>query len=610
MKIIGILLLLSASAVCQLGTINGTCQVGDVFPVVQGLSATTPFIGSYPQCTVTIYLTGTTTKATIYSTATATPLGNPFTANADGTWLVWSLQGVGVDVVTTGGNPYSMPATETLTNVFPSGTGGNPGALSGVLYPATCGGVYPPSWCSGTDIGGWVNSAIAALPGHCGSLYIPTSSTPYSSATTIVKPRCVKLNGAGQQATVINWTPSSGTAIIVADGQGSVNYPNGQISDLTLSCATGSASPTIGIYYGGSTGVGNAPSTILDPGTNYGDHDHLNRVKVIFCGTNIQIGNNAWADIIDGSTLTSGGTNWYFPSPSLSNSGEAMAIYNSDLINATGNSIQVDSSGNGLLDLEIAGGRIDYNIGWAIQLCQSSCNQGVHLYGVHLEQPAKWIQNFGYLTVVGSKLTNGTSSGTLGYLIDNQDTNCAFLGAETLNAGAGTIFRGAGGQQCTLVQLSWSGPGLGLSGGYAQNPAFWIATGALGGSFIQSQGFVANTGTTCGGSNVALGAGWGTGATATSFLGYSQSCQFTITTGSAAFGAAPTVTFTLPNQFAVASVPCQMNVHAITGGGGAIIFDNTTPSPSAPVFTAATSTGAAFTPAGAETYKVVVTCGP
>jgi hypothetical protein len=55
---------------------------------------------------------------------------------------------------------------------------------------------------------------------------------------------------------------------------------------------------------------------------------------------------------------------------------------------------------------------------------------------------------------------------------------------------------------------------------------------------------------------------------------------------------------------------CTLDVHAITGSGGAIMFANNTPSATAPVFTATTNTGAAFTPVPLETYTVVLRCGP
>ena len=103
--------------------------------------------------------------------------------------------------------------------------------------------------------------------------------------------------------------------------------------------------------------------------------------------------------------------------------------------------------------------------------------------------------------------------------------------------------------------------------------------------------------------------GWGTGTTKGTFSGYSQSCQFTITAGSATFTASPTVTFTFPNPAFPVIPVCTLDVHNITGSGGAILFDNSTPSATAPVFTAETATGAAFTPAAGETYTVVLRCG-
>jgi hypothetical protein len=122
----------------------------------------------------------------------------------------------------------------------------------------------------------------------------------------------------------------------------------------------------------------------------------------------------------------------------------------------------------------------------------------------------------------------------------------------------------------------------------------------------------ANQGTALSNGAISLGTGWGTGASAAVCTGpgWTNTGCFTITSGSASFSAAPTVTVTLPNTIPSASTPCTLDVHAITGAGGAIIFDETTYSFSAPVFTATTSTGAAFTPAVTETYKVVLRCGP
>lgn len=109
--------------------------------------------------------------------------------------------------------------------------------------------------------------------------------------------------------------------------------------------------------------------------------------------------------------------------------------------------------------------------------------------------------------------------------------------------------------------------------------------------------------------NITLGAGWGTGATVTGLLGKSQTERFTITSGSASFSAAPAVTVTFPNVFPLTPL-CTLDVTGITGAGGAIIFNIGTLSTATAQFTATTSTGAAFTPAAAETYNVVMRCGP
>jgi len=78
-------------------------------------------------CTVTVYLTGTTTPATIYSDAIGTAKANPFTAATNGTWRFYAALGAGLDVRISGGvptiTPYTITATGTTSGVatFSSG---------------------------------------------------------------------------------------------------------------------------------------------------------------------------------------------------------------------------------------------------------------------------------------------------------------------------------------------------------------------------------------------------------------------------------------------------------------------------------------------------------
>jgi hypothetical protein len=128
---------------------------------------------------------------------------------------------------------------------------------------------------------------------------------------------------------------------------------------------------------------------------------------------------------------------------------------------------------------------------------------------------------------------------------------------------------------------------------------------------IQAATIVANQGTACAAGNFVLSGGWGATAAVSNVSGYAQDCQLTITSGTSGYGSAPTVTYTLPTPLP-SVMPCSMTISKVSGIGSppAIYFDNSTQSATVPVFTATLATGAAYTPAANQTYKVVVQCGP
>jgi hypothetical protein len=104
-----VLLLCSLGARAQ-GTaaIGDHCYLGGTQAKTSGLSSTNYLEGVVPSCTVTVYLTGTQTKATIFSDSSGTSLSNPFTANAinsvnPGGWIFWAAVNTGYDVVLSGG---------------------------------------------------------------------------------------------------------------------------------------------------------------------------------------------------------------------------------------------------------------------------------------------------------------------------------------------------------------------------------------------------------------------------------------------------------------------------------------------------------------------------
>ncbi len=92
--------------------VGGWCEEGGKTVTVAGMisSASTLVQRSYPSCTVTVYVTGTATLATLYSDDSGTPLANPFTANLAGYWYFYANNGR-YDVTFSGGGittPFTL----------------------------------------------------------------------------------------------------------------------------------------------------------------------------------------------------------------------------------------------------------------------------------------------------------------------------------------------------------------------------------------------------------------------------------------------------------------------------------------------------------------------
>ena len=149
--LIAALLLLSKIGLAQtLSGANGDCTIGGQQALTSGLPSTaTQQIGttnvlpgagvqaSFPNCSVTVYATGTLTKATIYSTSGGGTLSNPFTANVDGSWTFFVAPACpGYDIVISSGTGPALPYTRTYADVCLGGSGSSGGGITG----ATIGG--------------------------------------------------------------------------------------------------------------------------------------------------------------------------------------------------------------------------------------------------------------------------------------------------------------------------------------------------------------------------------------------------------------------------------------------------------------------------------------
>jgi hypothetical protein len=158
------------------GAITNYSVLGASKAVVSGLQSTNFQQGVIPSATVTVYLTGTTTKATIYADPSNTPLSNPFTSGTTGQWLFYAATGQAYDVVLSGGippNTYTSPVT--FTGLALSGGNGSSG------FPITLGATSiaassTTSAVTGLEVNGVTLSAVgssAQFLNESGSYAVP-----------------------------------------------------------------------------------------------------------------------------------------------------------------------------------------------------------------------------------------------------------------------------------------------------------------------------------------------------------------------------------------------------------------------------------------------------
>lgn len=221
--------LVASSAFGQTAAFNGFCTTGGTAATTQSLNSTNKLQGIIPLCTVTVYLTGTTTKATIFADGINTSLGNPFTASTKGQWLFWSALSQGVDVVLSGGggvptcttapNCYTSPVT--LTNLIVGGGGGGGGSS-----PA------PPSYAVQ-----FANVGASALASDPNIQINPTTHTLTAYKPGISTANTVIAWGMGTDAASFSGTPGQqidAACATFAGAAGTVIVPYGMAAGTTV----------------------------------------------------------------------------------------------------------------------------------------------------------------------------------------------------------------------------------------------------------------------------------------------------------------------------------------------------------------------------------------
>jgi len=330
------------------------------------------------------------------------------------------------------------------------------GTLNNAINPEVCKWSIRPYWCRGSDIGAWTNAAIALL--GCGDVFIRAGT--YVQTTSIVKPRCVKLVGASGYATRLTYTAATGCAVVIADNAGTSTYAPGALEDLDLA-GPGTGTSTCGVYFGGSDGGVTSPDTRIDPGGNYGDHGNVNRVRIEHFGVGVQFGFNAWRDTLFESVIASNGTGVSMPANvtagnPISNSGENITLLDSSVLNNMGVGLFV---GTGLLvNFNLVNTSFDFNGSWAVQNGTTPSQNAVSFVNGYIVQPRRWIQNYGYMNLEGVYATDGSASGELGYLIDNQASFLTVTGGQFFNGGSGATLNPSG--ACSVWIGALVTPGL------------------------------------------------------------------------------------------------------------------------------------------------------
>jgi hypothetical protein len=290
----------------QVFPVRDWCQLGSQQVNTAGLPSTTKVQGSFPSCTVTVFVHGGG-LATIFADASSTPLSNPFTAQTNGQWIFYVATGR-YDVQLSGGG---LPNTVTFSdiNVATGGAGGT-GAAGIPIQTQVNNGGGPPNVFGGAGCQTFANKDTGPQNNDCDTHF--RGPNPYVDATRYgVRPVTSRLAIpaiSGITATVTGGSPTVTVSTTSCPFQtGNVCFVNGdgvviQGAGATQTMTT-PAAPTIApsnANLGTSTGFG-APAPAGATTYNY---------KVFQC----DLGGGCTAPSAAGSTNT-GNANLGFQTP-------------------------------------------------------------------------------------------------------------------------------------------------------------------------------------------------------------------------------------------------------------------------------------------------------
>jgi hypothetical protein len=290
----------------------GWCTQGGVRVYVSNVGSATQspsftptfFQQSYPNCTVTVYLTGTTTPATIFSDNSSTPLSNPFTANANGYWRFYAADGR-YDVRFSGGgipSPFTTADIQLCDPVTCGGGGGGgtqPHNLLSATHPDTV--PYSPPAPGDLIIGGIPSAGLWQR---------------FAGNTTTTRKVLTQL-GNGTSVLSQDWTDPD------IDCTGT---PNSFVSKFTINgsstCAVATATNTINVQWNNSLVATQPTINLVDGGgvtwavTNDSANSRVNIAATatvastaIYQHNNSTVGTQPSLNVLDSSSVTATMTN-------------------------------------------------------------------------------------------------------------------------------------------------------------------------------------------------------------------------------------------------------------------------------------------------------------
>lgn len=345
---------------------------------------------------------------------------------------------------------------------------------------SSCGTSTKPSWCSGTEMGAWVNSAIAQLAGNPGKINIDNTVASWSQSTQITMPLNVQLECNGAK---LAWQNTSGVDIAVAGVPGSSSSANTARISNCYFIGTGSVSTStsIGVYMGGD------PAGTITPSTYAGAYATLDNVKIYGFNTGWTNGNNVYIVDLHHVQIADNYNNVISVGSGVSgvtNSGENLVIDGGSVI---GNAVNYGMYFNGFNNRwHITDTSFDYNV-----VANIFGDVNADFKSVHFESASQCM-----LSVPSNGSVNMHFYGGDWY-IGNSTTNSAFICLPSRNSTDvitfdGGIFAGAG-SGATVTNFIYTGAATALS----LCPGF---TPVLFNSAIAPASFLVDSGsTTCSG---------------------------------------------------------------------------------------------------------------